>query len=251
MSDNKLDPMVIAAAARHNFRPRRTHEPAETYRLAVIDHVESFDFAAAHELRVGRPQAEWTADDVDAFSKWMLGHRGLPRRELRPGTAVVGLEYGPFPVNVEQLFELATFAVDAIVAMRQEKPEASVPIVASVFLLDGRVMSGFVQRADRYAYLKSLTRNEPTFGFFLVADVFVHGVDLVTHRATKRDEIICHIGTREKRWMRRRPYTVVDGRVTFEANPPADLDLAGEGMRVSDPYADIFVSVPEPTGKPS
>lgn len=59
--------LIITAAERYQFRLPLRRETAAAYRVALLDHVERRDVAAAHELRIGKPQAEWAPDDVQDY----------------------------------------------------------------------------------------------------------------------------------------------------------------------------------------
>jgi hypothetical protein len=68
--------MIEDAIARYHFPM-----PADgDYLQALIAHVEARNFAAAHELRVGRRQAEWTAADRAAFEDRIRALPGQHRR---------------------------------------------------------------------------------------------------------------------------------------------------------------------------
>ena len=61
--------------------------------------------------------------------------------------------------------------------------------------------------------------------------------------------------TRTYRVIRRRSYEVRHGHAHFDRpTPESDINLRAlsDGVGIGDdPYADVFVSVPEPTGEPS
>ena len=87
----------------------------------------------------------------------------------------------------------------------------------------------------------------------LVFDAFVHAIEVAqdgSQKASKRDAILCQVGTRELRRMMRRLYRLEDDRAIFDTPPLEDLD-GGDLRNGIDPYAEIFVSVPPPTGAPS
>jgi hypothetical protein len=73
--------LIADALARYPFRRQGPLESNTDYVRALIAHVESRDFAAAHELRVGRRQADWTTEDVAVHTRIT---RLPPRAALTP-----------------------------------------------------------------------------------------------------------------------------------------------------------------------
>jgi len=246
-----ISPLAAAAIVTYKFRTRRPHEPEAEYLGDLVQHVEQRDFAAAHELRVGRRQADWTKADVQAFHEH-LNRRGWhgPSEDLPPGVTVrPALEIGIAEVSEAGLLAYATEMLDALVDLRKRRPTGELWIAASVVLTDGRALATFVSRGDRVAVIKALARTQPVFGFVVACDVFIHGIDTRRGEATKQDAIIAHVGTREIRLIKVRPYALEHGQAVFVDPPPPDIDKAAEVC--SDPYAGIFVTVPPPTGPPS
>jgi hypothetical protein len=242
-----LDELIAAAVARYEFRRQLRKETAAAYRVALIDHVETRDFAAAHELRIGKPQAEWSPDDVQDFKTRTLK---IPRvrREFAPGETPIGLPVvcvaGGGPVTEELLFTLADNGLTAVIERRIAEPQWDVPILISALLMDGSLVATTSARGSRVAILKYLARNSPLFGFFIAADMFLHTIDDTT--ATKTEGIIMHIGTRERRLVRLATYSRTPAGVVFA--PTKDMIPTATD---EDPYADVFVSVPPPAGPPS
>jgi hypothetical protein len=242
-----LDELIAAAVARYEFRRQLRKETAAAYRVALIDHVETRDFAAAHELRIGKPQAEWSPDDVQDFKTRTLK---IPRvrREFAPGETPIGLPVvcvaGGGPVTEELLFTLADNGLTAVIERRIAEPQWDVPILISALLMDGSLVATTSARGSRVAILKYLARNSPLFGFFIAADMFLHTIDDTT--ATKTEGIIMHIGTRERRLVRLATYSRTPAGVVFA--PTKDMIPTATD---EDPYADVFVSVPPPPGPPS
>jgi hypothetical protein len=244
---------IGAAAVTYGFRTRGPFEPPGAYRDAVIAHVETRDYAAAHELRVGRPQAAWTPADVEAFRERLTSHWNMTSDEFRPGVHVFhAIEGERRPVTDASLLALADSQLDRVMALRRKKrhshADGSVPIWSSVLLDDGRVLHTHAGSDDRIAIVKALARSRPVFGFCVVFDAFMHQVT-DGGAAIKRDVFVAQVGTREMRVMKRRPYRVVAGRAEFDSPPPPDINVREEGGE--DPYAAIFVSVPVPPGPPS
>jgi hypothetical protein len=124
--------------------------------------------------------------------------------------------------------------------------------MANMLLTDGRLLTLSPSRDDRIRVLKHLARTQPVYGYTVIGDVFVHAFERhpVTYEcvAKKEDAFIVHMGSRSMRRVFTQPYAVTGGtvRVDFPLR-----DLAGRDQMTEDPYADIFVSVPDPTGKPS
>jgi hypothetical protein len=242
-----LAELIAAAVARYEFRRQLRKETAAAYRVALIDHVETRDFAAAHELRIGKPQAEWSPDDVQDFKTRTLK---IPRvrREFAPGETPIGLPVvcvaGGGPVTEELLFTLADNGLTAVIERRIAEPQWDVPILISALLMDGSLVATTSARGSRVAILKYLARNSPLFGFFIAADMFLHTIDDTT--ATKTEGIIMHIGTRERRLVRLATYSRTPAGVVFA--PTKDMIPTATD---EDPYADVFVSVPPPPGPPS
>jgi hypothetical protein len=76
--------LIAQYAKAYDFRSRGPFEGQRQYLEALIVHVENRDMAAAHELRVGRPQKDWTPDDVASFRDRMLRtHRPAARAVRR------------------------------------------------------------------------------------------------------------------------------------------------------------------------
>jgi len=243
--------ILRAALAKYPFRDPYAHEDAESYLAALVRHLTKHDWALAHELRIGKAQADWTPAEVDEFERRM---KALPRssHELTPGVhAFPALESGSSPVTDAALLDLAGERLAALMAMRQDDPEKNLPIVATVLLMSGKVLTALTGSDDRIAILKVLARETPVFGFVLVFDAFIHQVEKGT-RATKRDALVEHIGTRDLRLVRSRPYRLEGRRAVFDVPPPPDIDGRDHARYdIEDPYAEIFVSVPVTDGPPS
>ena len=75
MSDQELTDLIVSALVKYPFRPALAGESPEAFREALIAFVEIRDFGLAHEIRLGRVQADWTPADVDAFLFERLGIR--------------------------------------------------------------------------------------------------------------------------------------------------------------------------------
>jgi hypothetical protein len=245
--------LMANAILTYGFRPPGPIEDEAAYLAALIEFVMERDFAAAHELRCGRPQAEWTGADVTAFEASVNARRRPPRQSFPPGLHLLPVlrEQLDAPATAETLIELATRALARVMVLRQQKPTESMPIFVSVLLTTGALLSTVLfERGNRIATLKWFAQTEPVFGFFLISDAFMHSVVPGTS-AGKKDCIIEHIGTRDLRLMKHRTYRVEGPRVIFDDPPPADIDFRNTAGRFEDPYAEIFVSVPASTGRPS
>jgi hypothetical protein len=247
-----LADLVAAALRQYEFRGPRPDEQPTQYLAALIDHVETRDYAAAHELRVGKPQAEWSPAEVEDFRARMLASPGPLRQfddERGPAVHayVMATFTGRFPVSDAEVRKHATLGVESMLAMRRERPTHNLAIFANVLLLTGEIKTLTVGRRDRIALLKQLARDLPVYGFWLVADMFIHAIG--DGRANKRDAIIAQVGTRTMRLMLVRPYAVVDG-FGVRVDPPMDVEPE-QMTHGEDPYAEIFVSVPAPKGAPS
>jgi len=243
--------MVYDYAARYGFRPRRAHESPEAYRDALIAFVDERDLSAAHELRVGRRQAEWTPADVAAFQATaMAPGRRQPRQVGIRGEVLFGDHEQIEPTEAAAL-ALFDRGLGRVREMREDKPEAPLPLFAVVVLFTGEAISCvFTDRGDRVAVIKALARNLPVFAFCVIGDAFIHAIR-ESDTATKTDALIAQIGTREWRIVRARPYHVEAGRAVFDP-PPADIDSRTTTGRIDgDVYAEIFVSVPPSAAPPS
>lgn len=242
-----LDDLIATAAARYQFRRRLRTETAAAYRHALIDHVESRDFAAAFELRIGKPQAEWAPDDVHDF-KTRIFKIPRVRQEFAPGQTPIGLPVvcvaGDGTASDELLFKLADNGLAAVIDRRIAEPAWEVPVLISALLTDGTLMATSSARGNRVAVLKYLARNTPLFGYFIAADMFLHQIT-VGKSATKAEGIIMHVGTRERRLVRIATYERTPAGIVFA--PTKDMvPNAGD----EDPYAEVFVSVPPPPAGP-
>ena len=244
-------------AAQHNFRGPRRDESPDAYRDAVIAHLDRYCTSAAYELRFGAPQAEWTDAQRNTFKDDLLGRWQKPGTGPsdyfhRPVTVLEGFQTQGRSVTDDELRRLANDAINVLVAWRTEARDDNLPVVASVLLIDGRQFTAFVDAFDRKAILNTWAATEPVYGYFLVADSFLHriNVDKTTQDATKTetvDALICHIGSRSGiRRLVTRPYTVRHGRVEWEL--PEDHDKTAN--LAGDPYADIFAHAFDPKARP-
>jgi hypothetical protein len=244
--------LLRAAVRRFRFRRARPDEPPEAYRAAVIDFVMSRDFGAAHELRLDKPQAEWTPEDAQGFVEHL---RGMPHPRLGPlppGSAIPVLRTpGPFAVTDDTLRELARCALEGGVDTRTKDPTLEMQILASVLLMDGSVLTTITRRGNRVEILKTLAQQAPTYGFLIAFDAYVHAVALdpagKALRAEKLDCLLVHYATRTMRETLKQVYRVIDGAAIFD---PEVETVAGDKF-TEDPYAEVFVSVPLAGGQPS
>jgi hypothetical protein len=246
--------LIADAIRRFKFRAQRSTETATEYRGALIRHVAQRDFAAAHELRLNKRQADWTSDEARGFREHM---ERLPRSTHEVDAGPIGFPVlttpDRFPATDDSLLVMATRAVGFCVDFRLKDPLKEFAPMLSVLLIDGRVLHALPGRDDRIRAIKLLGRQYPVFGFVLAADVFIHG--FVRHpvtnveRAVKQDAFVVHVGSRTLRRIFTQVYRIEAGRAIFEAvrEPLTDDHLTG----FDDPYADVFVSVPVPEGKPS
>jgi hypothetical protein len=131
---------------------------------------------------------------------------------------------------------------------RRADPAREIPILIHLLMTDGRIFVTPVARGDRVAIVTTIARTMPLYGFIVLADVFIHGIDAAAGHATKTDALVAHVGTRDLRRMMTRPYRVVDGRAVFLEAPP-DVDKRG-AETLSDPYAGVF-AMPATPGRVS
>lgn len=226
-------------------------ETAAAYRVALIDHVERRDFTMAHELRTGKAHAEWTPIEIAQFRERVFQ---VPRvkQEFAPGAApshvrVVASPPGTDPVNETHLLLLADAGLHAIMDRRVEEPDWTIPILISVLLMDGSLLTtSITERGDRVAVVKYIARSMPVYGFFIAADMILHTIG--ESSAERTEGIMMHIGTRELRIARVATYTRTDAGIVFAE--PFDINKC-EGGTIEDPYSDVFVTVPPPAGPPS
>lgn len=245
----------LRRAAIRTFAFRRP-EPGESdaaYYRALLRHVETRDFAAAHELRVGRPQADWTPGDHQAFFDHLRQPGAGVSMDFDGPRAFLTLhDAGPHPVTDDSILALATAGLDALMQMRREQPTNVIAIMGSVLLLDGSVLTTTVARKDRLAWIKMMVRDHPVYGYFLGFDAFLHQMQLhpvtrAVQGSSKRDAVLMHVGTRTCRHVLQRPYTVTHGVAVFDDPPPPPI----ETPNMEDPYAEVFVSVPTGSERPS
>jgi hypothetical protein len=245
-----LDTLLRSIALKYGFRPRGPGEGLARYRAALIEYVVVRDYAAAHEARVGRRQAEWSPVEAQAFEAHLRARRPPPIDDDADFSGLPMLHAGHYACTEPALLELADRGLAATMAHRQANPTRELAIIAGVLLTNGEHLVTLVSRGDRIALLKWLARNHPVFGFTLVFDAFIHTLEKhpVTGETTKavtRDAITMHIGTRERRIVKTRPYAVVNGRTVFH-DPLPDIDSRAPQGELEDCYAEIFVSVPTP-----
>jgi len=240
-----LKEIIARALAAHPFRTRGPFEGELQYREALAKHLTRFDWALAQEVAVGCAQADWTPEQVDQFRRRIEGLRGP--HDGPPPPVITMMDGGKAEPTEAALLEMARRGLEWGITFRQTDPTKEMAIIASVLLMDGQVwLTPSAATGERVAVLKALAQRMPVFGFTLLFDAFCHGIT-VGGAATKTDALIMHVGTRERRIAMVRPYLVRNNRVKWE---PARPDMEGKDM-AHDPYAGIFVSVPEPTGKPS
>jgi hypothetical protein len=235
--------LMKAAAAKWDFRPLGAEDPAQ-YREALIRHVRSRDYAMAHELRVGRAQADWTTEDVRLFKESMMAMQGPPRDALSD-LAQPMMETGRFtgPLTVDMVFEMARRMLHWFKQERRKAPQREFRPKIDLLLMDGRTLATEVNRGERIAVLKTLAQELPVYGFVIGFDAYAHILAQDNSKAEKVDCIIVHVGTRDVRVTKVWPYHYQpNGTVVFDNEPKPDLDFKGDGAH--DPYAEIFVSVP-------
>ncbi len=256
--------MIMAAAIKYNFRQPTDPTPAgvAAYVRDLIAHVNSRDWAAAHELRIGKPQAEWTPDDANGFARLLKG-KTRTDHELDPGVhRFQGFDFGDgFPVTEACLRELANDSLTDLMDMRRKDATKELPILAVVLLTTGGARLLLPGSNDRIGLLKHLARTEPVFGFALTFDSWMHELTVADTekdlsptswqtdqrrigKATKRDALVQHIITRDLRLIRRRTYGFEGTRAVFDEPAPPDIDVRVQGPTVDDPYAELFVTVP-------
>lgn len=240
------DDLVRQHTARWEFRARGPFEGAQQYVDAVVAFLETRDWAAAFEVRLGKAQTEWTADDVRAFEDHVTRPRHRP--DITTPIAKLFVEVGTVPTTMVALVEIARAGFDLLARKLPPGPDG-LPVYAHVITLDGRVAVTTVSANERIAVLKTAAQQLPLYGFVLVFDAFVHSVDRVGGTATKQDALLAHVGTREDRHVLTRRYTVAGRTVRFEPESDVDLRAAAVGGPESfrDPYAEVFVSVPPVT----
>jgi hypothetical protein len=245
-------------ARQYKFRARGRQETTDRYREALIAHAQQRDFAAAHEVRVGRAQAAWTPEDVQAFRQRMEAMPG-PRLD-HPPPLVETMSAGRVEVGDQAgvdaaVLELGRRGLASFIETRRKHPERELMLLLTMVLANGEVHIAPVRRGDRVAILKAFAQRFTLIGFTVAADVFIHGITIAegTGGTTKQDAIMIHVGTHTSRWMLVQPYTVAHGVVTVEPVREMNLrDPASLGAtNVVDPYAEVLCSVPMPTGAPS
>lgn len=246
--------LIEAAARRYDFRPKRPTETETEYRGALIRHVANRDFAAAHELRLGKPQSDWTSREAQGFREHL---QSLPRSSHEVDGAFLAfpvLEHpDPLAVSDDTLLTMAQRAVAFCVNFRTTDPTKEFAPMVSVLLTDGRTLHALPGRENRIRAIKLMSRQYPVHGFVMACDVFIHTMDQhpVTHveKASKSDAFVVHVGSRTLRRMFVQTYRVEAGRTIWAPvrEPLTEDKLTG----IDDPYADVFVSVPMPDGAPS
>lgn len=234
--------MMRDAAKKHGFRQCGPIEDLAQYRDALVKHVDERDWTEAHELRVGRPQKEWTQEDAAALRRHIEGLPFAPQ-EFAEGLHVfrVARVKSPYEVTNAGVRELADGAMRAVMARREEAPQTEMPIIVNVLLTTGELLATIARRSERVAIVKWLARTEPVFAYIVIFDAYMHHVDLqpaVDQRATKLDAIAMHVGSRDGlRIVRLRPYRYDKGRVVFIEPTPDDMTGTDNAQ---DPYASIF-----------
>lgn len=242
-----IEDLIDKALAKYGFRAQHPGEPPDAYREAFITHIEQRDFAAAHELRVGKPESEWTADEVQDFRRRI---EAVPRHgvgtmpEMLP---MMGTPSGEWEPTDESMRVILTELMTMIREWRIEDPEREIWPHIGVLMMDGQLLTAPVHRRDRKGALKMLTTYSPCYGWAIVFEAFMHMIEN-NQTAKKLDVLLGHMGTRTTRIIRRHNYRFELGRAIFEPAPEEwDLRNLPAGESIEDPYADLLVSVPPPT----
>lgn len=241
--------LVVELVSKYEFRMPQPGEGPVEYAKALFDHVKQYNFAEAYELAMGKRQRDWTPHEVSSFQDYMLAQGG-PRREFAPGVEFsFPVVQSPWREEVSEahLSVLADRGLQAVIDRRRVEPDWDIPILASVLLTTGELLTTSTQRGDRVAVLRELARRYAVFGFFIVFDTYMH---LITNRekAERLEAVTMHIGTRDRRVARVAVYRRTSSGIVFD--PTKEMDMRGEGAQF-DPYAEVLISVPSPTGKPS
>lgn len=238
-----LDELVMAAFDKYGFRAPQPGEDPAAYREAFITYIEQRDFAMAYELRVGRAQADWTADDVKAFRERIEAVPRGPGRDVHM-IPMMGSNAGEWAPTDESMHVILDELLNMFRDWRLADPrEVLFPHIA-VLLMDGQLLTAPVERGERKGALRMLTRHGPCYGWAVVADAYMH---LITdnNQAKKQDVILGHMGTRTTRIIKNLLYQYVNGRPVFRDEPQLwDLRDLPPGETIEDPYADLLVSVP-------
>jgi hypothetical protein len=236
------------ALQRYPFRGPEAGEDPAVYLRALVEHVRKRDMALAHELLLGKRQAEWSPEEVHGFAR-ASEHLGGASEEFSEGVHVaVAVSTDHEEVSEVNLLRCASRGLEAMMQMRREAPTRELRIMLNVLLTTGELTTYMPAHHDRLALLKHLVRTQPVFGFFLLFDAFIHNINDArgpTAKATKRDALLMRIGTRERHWMKTRPYRVLDGgkRAVFDNPPPPDLDML-EQLRAQDRGGrDVYMGV--------
>ena len=158
-----------ASAKAFSFRRSLPGESLEAYRAALVAHVDRQDMAAAHEIRVGRQQRDWTQADIEAFTQHTATLPG-PSSTLHQQAFVTRIEEGPFEVSEQGLRKVALQGVENMIAMRRKEPTTNLMVMASVLLVNGKILTAFVHSEDRLSFVKSMAQTEPVYGYFIVFD---------------------------------------------------------------------------------
>ena len=265
MDDNArartLARLVARAITKHQFLEpppllSASGDAVKQWMRNLVAHVEQRDWADAFEIMIGKDQADWSPEDVQAFAdRRMKPDRPRAKREFGPNEffAVPAIEErgrDHYECSPDSVMALAAKGLAWFVDERKRAPTRELPILASILLMDGHTLTAACDSENRIAVIKHLARTRPVYGFWLIFDAFVHAMELGPQaKATKRDCLICQLGTRDMRRMMRRTYEVLHGVAVFD---PAVEDLDDDAVRSGeDPYAEIFVSVPTPSGKAS
>jgi hypothetical protein len=240
--------LVDAAFKLYPFRPPLVGESDDAYLLAFIEHVESHDYGLANEIRLGRVQAEWTPDEVNTFKDRMLALPRMNRTRKVTAIPMLGTDAGQWEPTDESMRAILAEFMTMFREWRTETPKRELLPHIAVLMTDGQLLSAPVQRRDRYGSLKMLTQHGPCYGWMIVMDAFMHEIT-ESKQAIKRDVILAHVGTRSLRIVARQNYRYVDGRPEFEPDITEwDLRDTKNDLQWEDPYADLLVSVPEPSG---
>jgi hypothetical protein len=236
--------LIVKALADYPFREAAPGESGADYLRALAAHVEQHDFAMAHELRLGRAQADWTPDEINAFRDRMLAlprmRRGVVTKQLMLGT-----ESGHFDTTDAAMRVILTEFMTMFREWRIERPNRDLAPHIAALMMNGQLFSAPIHRRDRYGSLKMLTQNAPCYGWVIVMDAFLHEIT-ESQKAIKHDVILAHVGTRTMRIVARQNYRYDQGRPVFEPDIVEwDLRDQKDGMTFEDPYADLLVSIPE------
>jgi hypothetical protein len=128
------DELIALYTTRSGYRRQAPSEGRQLYIDAVIAFLETRDWAAAHEVRLGKPQAAWTPAEAVVFEVLMSRRPAVSADRPIPNNFIV---VGHVPETLDALIQIAHTGFDELTERRHADPLCELPTFATVVTLAG------------------------------------------------------------------------------------------------------------------